>query len=130
MSQPPQGQARKIEYLRLWHAADEILRRPDNPCQIKVNEEGKASCTRSRARSRVAPDSSLCCGGCPHLGPQGCTIKALDCKLGWCWQGRNHIEGMTVNDHPTFVKIYALRREASKLGLLYASFRHEPTFED
>lgn len=27
---------------------------------------------------------SWCCGGCPNLGPTGCTVQALGCKLWIC----------------------------------------------
>lgn len=32
-----------------------------------------------------------CCGGCPHLGPNGCTVKALGCKLWLCGQGSGRV---------------------------------------
>lgn len=35
--------------------------------------------------SMTAPNTrSWCCSGCKHLGPNGCTVKALACKLWLC----------------------------------------------
>jgi hypothetical protein len=104
----------QAHYIRLYKAADEILRQPDNPCQIR-RENGHVTCTGSRANQ--VPHDRLCCGGCEHLGPEGCTAMALSCKLGWCFIVRDTITGMQVEDHPTFAAIRELRSEAHKLGI-------------
>lgn len=31
------------------------------------------------------PSRATCCSDCPNLGPSGCTVKALACKLWLCW---------------------------------------------
>src|SRR3990167_1879229 len=71
----------QAHYIRLYKAADEVLRQPDNPCQIRKEGEN-ITCVRSRAG--YEPHNVLCCEGCEHLGPEGCTVMSLGCKLGWC----------------------------------------------
>lgn len=106
----------QAHYLRLWKSADEILRQSDNPCQITPAGEGYFMCTYLRLKG-LPPNKELCCIGCRHLGPSGCTVKALGCKLGWCWTSSRAIEGQKIGDHPTFVAIAALRQEAIELGV-------------
>lgn len=48
-----------------------------NPCQITGKE-----CTRGNV--------DWCCSGCPDLGPNGCTVEALACKLWLCEEARKH----------------------------------------
>jgi hypothetical protein len=102
----------QAHYIRLYKAADEILRQPDNPCNIQKREDGKFTCTYHPQGS-----DQLCCTGCTHLGPEGCTVMSLGCKLGWCWSSDRTIRGMKLEDHPTFTKISALRDEAVDLRL-------------
>lgn len=104
----------RAHYLRIWKAADEILRQPDNPCQFET-VDGKTSCRLSR--KGWGHQTELCCGGCTHLGPQGCTVQSLGCKLGWCYCASSSIQGTKLEDHPTFAKIAALRQEAIQLGV-------------
>lgn len=73
-------------YSKLWRIADSILRE-NNPCQIQLDTSGVASCSRTRKEPNYeGPDRKgvLCCGGCRHLGPTGCTVESLGCKLGGC----------------------------------------------
>lgn len=120
---------KQAHYLRLYKKADEILSRPDNPCQIKA-EGNEVTCvvTRSgRSGRSFAPPNTLCCTGCEHLGPQGCKVQALGCKLGWCFCTHSTIEGMHVQDHPAFLEIKALRDEAFDLRL---PMRFRRSFEE
>lgn len=109
----------QAHYLRLYKKADDILRGPDNPCQIQM-VEGLATCHMSRkagnARGWASPE--LCCSGCEHHSKEvGCTVESLGCKLGWCFSSESSIEGMSPKDHPTFLKIAEVRSEAWKLGV-------------
>jgi hypothetical protein len=110
----------KAHYLRLYKAADDILKGPDNPCQIKV-VDGQATCVKSRENNSRAwghAHGTLCCGGCKHHDlEKGCTVQALGCKLGWCYCNDDHISGMKTEDHPMFVALAKLRQEAFKLGV-------------
>lgn len=58
------------EYDHICEEADELFKKYD-PCQFK---DGK--CTKDW--------SDGCCGGCSHLGPNGCATKSLGCKLFTC----------------------------------------------
>src|SRR5690348_7716831 len=119
----------KAHYLRIYKKADEILKQPDNPCQIKMDAEGKVSCTASRSGLREFNSPQLCCAGCKHLGPNGCTEEALWCKLGWCYVNRSSIEGMGMKDHHMFGEIKELRDEARALGVpLYFRSSFEESF--
>jgi hypothetical protein len=55
-------------YSELYKLGEEVLKN-NNPCKIS---NGKC----------MAGD--FCCQGCEHLGPQGCTVEALSCKLWLC----------------------------------------------
>lgn len=106
----------KAHYLRLYKKADDILKQPNNPCQIQMID-GKATCTISRKNKDYAPET-LCCNNCSHHSREkGCLVKALGCKLGWCFSAHNAIVDMNVEDHPMFAAIEAIKREARFLGL-------------
>lgn len=72
----------ETEYNRLYEEADKLLRE-HNPCQFN---EGK--CIENRTVANTELQSNGCCGTrrnpCKHLGPGGCTVKALGCKLHLC----------------------------------------------
>lgn len=50
-----------------------------NPCQIRGG-----SCFSMRTRPDQHKDAPFCCGGCKHLGPRGCTVESLYCRLWIC----------------------------------------------
>lgn len=105
----------QTHYLRLYKKADLLLSQPGNPCDIQMEGE-MATCIMSRQR-RV-DSGTLCCTGCSHHSPKvGCTVKALDCKLGWCWVSSDHISVLPFNSHPIFAALRTLRREARELGI-------------
>ena len=107
----------KAQYLAFYKAADEVLKQPGNPCDIRM-ESGIVTCTVSRTGHKGFPNGSLCCGGCKHLDPQkGCTVQSLSCKLGWCYITRNTIEGMQIADNPMFAALKQIRGEAYASGI-------------
>lgn len=64
----------------------------DLAARILVRMDACSTCpigTSCKANTR-----SWCCGGCKHLGPQGCTVKSLSCKLWLCTKehGRQDLE--------------------------------------
>lgn len=79
-------------YDAIYDAADAIVR--PNPCRIAVDADGLASCYRTRLEPnhRNFQRGALCCKGCEHLGPDGCTIRALGCRLSHCsgWGSAQH----------------------------------------
>lgn len=108
----------------IWKEADKILAEW-NPCQIN-KEMGTcmAGCyyaCRNNAGfknliefDKYVRDNSFCCNGCPHLGPEGCTVQALSCRLWLCDAARKY--------NPTaFEKLTILRRHMDKWCL--GSFR-------
>lgn len=120
----------KEHYLRLYKSADEILKQPDNPCEIKKEDNGGISCARTRKFGDTPPiGRTWCCGGCKHLGPDGCTVESLSCKLAWCYIGNPSISMFQVEDHPTFGKIKELALEAEDLKIpLFARESFQQTF--
>lgn len=62
-------------YDKLYDEGQAILDRI-NPCELKRDDNGVYTCVMGK------PD---CCTRCKYLGPDGCTVKALGCKLGACW---------------------------------------------
>lgn len=118
----------KAHYLRLYRKADEILKQPDNPCQIKVVDGGKISCSLTRAKGyEEVVGRTWCCARCKHLGPTGCTVESLSCKLGWCYSNEASIVDQPIDSHPTFDKIQEIRSEAKQLGL---PMWHRRSFEE
>ena len=114
---PEQKKQLKTKYLILWRKADAILKQPDNPCQIRM-ENGKATCVVSRRDPSWARPGLLCCEGCKHHSEDGgCQVKCLGCKLSWCLVGSPTINRMELKDHPTFIEIARLRNKAIDMEL-------------
>lgn len=91
-------------YDQLYDEASDILAR-DNPCQADCN-----SCADSRARKST---NAFCCHGCKHLGPQGCTVKALACRVWLCYH--------TQATHPqTYIALKDVKRRAEDAGIYMA----------
>jgi len=65
----------------LYDYADKLLKIQDL-CSIKKCN-GKTLCNYNRFGngSRV----HLCCQGCDYISDKGCTVKALGCKIRFCW---------------------------------------------
>lgn len=82
MSVPTKSEADLREiYDRIYDIADRLWKR-FNPCQIKDAE----TCTNHNGKTVYRPKyKGLCCVGCTHLGPLGCTVRSLSCKLWTCW---------------------------------------------
>ena len=113
--------ALESEYDRIYDAANDALKR-HNPCQIQRDEAGVVSCadTRRSAQNKygtpVEKAQSLCCGGCQHLSPQGCTVKSLSCKLWLCTTIRGGFKHEAT--HPVLVaEIEALRKHGITVGV-------------
>lgn len=67
----------------------------------------------------LEPSRAWCCGGCPMLGPTGCTVKALGCKLHLC-----RSEGAKVSDH-AWDRLERLKKIAVKYNMWYARANKE-----
>ena len=81
MSKQADLRALSAAYDRLYEQADLVLQKHD-PCQIRREADDTISCTETRLLK--IKNSQLCCTGCEHLGPTGCTVKSLICKLWLC----------------------------------------------
>ncbi|RLC16447.1 MAG: hypothetical protein DRI24_08380 [Deltaproteobacteria bacterium] len=53
-----------------------------------------------------------CCGGCRHLGDNGCKVKALYCKLWLCSRAADY-------QKEAVIQLNKLLKEADKFNLLY-----------
>lgn len=80
-------------YSEYYEAAQRILS-THNPCAVK---DGKCV------------DGAFCCSGCKHLGPQGCTVSALSCKVWLCYTAR-----CTPNGERAAAELDALRDAAKR----------------
>ena len=118
--------ALKAEYDRIYDEADAIIK-AHNPCGIQ-KADGKVSCNRSRRDpgwEHPKQVGQLCCSGCKHLGPEGCTVRSLGCKLGGCaaW-GASYLEdtaGWPKDVAQQFIPLY---KRAKDIGLsVGSSFR-------
>lgn len=116
-----------MEYDRLYDKASAILK-ADNPCQIQKGEDGRVTCVMTRCEPVYDQDhpGTLCCGSCKHLGPDGCTVQALACKVWSCYGSRSY--GLWPST--TIDALRAVRQEARSIGVpLYYRQSKEETFE-
>lgn len=104
---------KQAHYLRIYKNAEEIIKQHD-PCKIEVLEDGRIKCAAGVSYDKGV---SKCCGGCKYMGPEGCTVKSLGCKIGWCYCASDTIQGMTLQDSPAFIEMRELRSEARMLGV-------------
>lgn len=88
-------------YDALYNEADRLLK-DANPCNIRI-ENNKKVCNG---------DLASCCFGCKHLGPDGCTVEALACKLWLCRDVRRKPENNQI-----VVSLFSLRRVGYALGI-------------
>lgn len=87
----------------LFDQADRIVKKV-NPCNIRKNESGELVC------NGVSPE--WCCGGCQYLTTNGCSVKALGCKLWLCIQ----VQG-TPKGRDTFIALSSLRHFSVAVGI-------------
>lgn len=86
-----------IKYDRLYEKADRLFKK-HNPCQFI-----DGLCIKNRKNGGVS--NGCCHESCDHLGPRGCTIKSLGCKLFTC-------DYICENHEMLDKKICKLRRKA------------------
>jgi len=65
---------RMFMYDFLYILGDALIKK-HNPCGIQVFGPGSATCVQ---------DLEWCCRGCRYIGPNGCTVACLGCKLNLC----------------------------------------------
>ncbi len=89
----------KEEYDRLYKKVDDLFKEYD-PCQFIGSR-----CIQNREnRDRVTENG--CYSSCSHLGPFGCKVESLGCKLFTC-------KSFSEEDLEFSLKISKLRREAA-----------------
>ncbi len=74
-----------------------------NPCDWR---DGKCR------RMRSSRDDQGCCEGCEHLGPTGCRIQSLACRLWLCESQRNAFRECEI-------ELKVLRQVADECGIPY-----------
>lgn len=72
------GQNVESMYDELYAEGQAVLEKY-NPCNIQPD----GSCTKMQYGA-----SCYCCESCEHLGPTGCKVKSLACKLWLCHDAR------------------------------------------
>ncbi len=74
----------KLAYEQACKVADDYVKKHDF-CKIR-RVDGKLTC--------AAEDDSkdLCCTGCNHIGPDGCTVQSIGCKVCFCHLGESPAE--------------------------------------
>lgn len=98
-----------VAYDTLYEAGSEIIKR-HNPCRIEVIN-GKTTCFATRTDPNYDNNTGqLCCTNCKHLGPDGCTVKAIWCKFWTCYY-------LHKEQHPVIIPLQALRKTARKVGI-------------
>lgn len=86
----------------------EILLFFHNPCNIR-EEGGRMVCNASTPSYDAL---ASCCAGCAHLTTQGCSVKALQCKLWLCREMRRE-----QRNAPILTAFHSLKHVAEVLSL-------------
>jgi hypothetical protein len=98
-TQQPQQEAWPVNkqdlYSELYREGEQVLR-DNNPCKI---QGGKCMA------------GEFCCGGCKHLGPNGCTVEALACKLWLCYKATTTAEGARTIAQFKVIKLIAVEHK-------------------
>lgn len=68
-----------------YHRAHELFTEY-NPCQIRIDEDGDATCVAKGKPGQV------CCIDCDYHSYDGCTVMCLGCKLALCGSAGDHKE--------------------------------------
>lgn len=115
------------KYDELYDKASELLKK-FNPCKIEngtcfqYREALKKYEERSLRNPQYFPPEDIkaatkhynfCCGGCKHLGPNGCMVKALYCRTWLCSSLRSDMLPMELK-----VGLTLIYDEAQKYHLL------------
>ena len=100
-----------LKYDELYDKATSVLEKY-NPCKI---QNGTCHGFRANGLDVIQPPikCQFCCHGCAHLGPSGCTVKALYCKVWLC-----HTAGQC--NPECREELASIERQAAKYNLLHA----------
>jgi hypothetical protein len=98
-----------VEYDAIYKEVDKLIKQY-NPCGLK-----DGTCFKFRKKEDPSHHDNFCCNGCEHLGPNGCTVKALACKLSFCWYSEKNKEFNK--------KLEALKIRAGALPMYQMTFR-------
>jgi len=100
---------------RLYSQAMSLLKDHD-PCAVRGG-----ACYSMRVAPERHTKMAFCCGGCPHLKEDGCSVESLYCRLWLCEpleKANQHREqGQRVHT-PLQRKLIALREEGRKYSLM------------
>ena len=88
-----------LAYDTLYDEGTAVLER-DNPCQF-IKTGDKLACTNP---------TGPCCGGCKYLGPDGCTVKALGCRVWLCYHAQEKFP-------QTFIALKDIKSRAETIGI-------------
>jgi hypothetical protein len=79
------------------------------------------------SNGQCAAGTHGCCQGCKHLGPEGCTVEALACKLWLCYEVSRRPENQAV-----VIELRTLRSAAAAaigVPFLHVRASKEETFQ-
>ena len=102
---------------RLIEQADEIFK--ENPCDFQdnlcfVNRGNLHIVSEHMSKGLYRCDTNGCCSDCEHLGPKGCLIVDLPCRLGIC------VEAFKVLSGDGQRRISALKRIATSSNIPFS----------
>lgn len=103
-------------YDKLVRLADKVLAKYQ-PC---------AKCPVGCSTQRFT--KAWCCSGCPNLGPKGCTVNSLACKI---WVCRNHmmLAKVSAKERKCFRRLDRLERIARHYQLYVGRAGKEKSLE-
>ena len=99
---------RMFLYDFLYEYADLLISKY-NPCDTRVSRSGVATCVHNIDR---------CCNSCKHLGPRGCTVRSLSCKLYICMTARQEMLYSVKEEEGVISKLYKAKVLARKYNLI------------
>ena len=121
---------KKLKYLQACRIMD-MYNEKFNPCNIC-----KLSDTLYKCNGIFSKRKGLCCEGCEHLGPKGCTTASLGCKLSFCYCGYRPSDADIFEYHSFENKRFMLLRRIilnyfrkNNIPLLFGRANYEQTVQ-
>ena len=103
----------EVKFDQLYAAACQAMADHD-PCAVRGG-----ACFSMREYPHLHTRMPFCCGGCKFLGPEGCTVESLHCKLWVCgpidWAHIEKKDGKT-SYSPLLGKLRRLTKLADHYG--------------
>lgn len=108
-------------YDKLYDELDAFLKK-HNPCKIRL-EKNRVTCVHTRKNGGTWPGTEkLCCEHCTKYWDNGCTVKALGCKVYLCNKAERNLTDEAITDwHNLRERVFRLANNLRNAGNYYES---------